>query len=131
MIYSSIDLASKCENSFKNNCVFLVSTFFINFRKKCSFDLKLRTQLFEKPCLARDRTFLSLLDQILSADIFQKFPNFFGGENWHQSGYFDTLPSSLSLIKVALVALKMTIFLAFQSHARHGYSPVHKCSPKT
>ena len=24
---------------------------------------------------------------------------FFGGENLHQSGYFDTLPSSLSLIK--------------------------------
>ena len=32
-------------------------------------------------------------------NFFQKFPNFFGGENWHQSGYFD---SSLSLIKVAL-----------------------------
>ena len=45
---------------------------------------------------------LSLLDQILSADFFfQKFPNFFGGENLHQPGYFDTLPSSLSLIKIA------------------------------
>ena len=32
---------------------------------------------------------------------FQKFPNFFGGENWHQSGYFDTLSSSWSFIKVA------------------------------
>ena len=31
---------------------------------------------------------------------FQKFPNFFGGENLHQLGYFDTQPSSLSLIKV-------------------------------
>jgi hypothetical protein len=27
---------------------------------------------------------------------------FFGGENLHQSGYFDTLPSSLSLIKLSL-----------------------------
>ena len=27
---------------------------------------------------------LSFLDQILSADFLQKFPNFFGGENWHQ-----------------------------------------------
>ena len=34
--------------------------------------------------------------------LYQKFPNFFGGENWHQSGWFDTLPSStLSLIKLA------------------------------
>ena len=39
---------------------------------------------------------LSLLDLIFSAD----FSNFqsFGVENLHQSGYFDTLPSSLSLI---------------------------------
>ena len=35
---------------------------------------------------------LSLLDQILSAEF---FTNFFGGENLHQLGYFDTLPSSL------------------------------------
>ena len=42
-----------------------------------------------------------LLDQILSAEFFQKFPNSFGWENWDQLGYFDTLPSSLSLIKVA------------------------------
>ena len=40
-----------------------------------------------------------LLDQILSAEFFQKFPNSFGWENWDQLGYFDTLPSSLSLIK--------------------------------
>ena len=26
---------------------------------------------------------LSLLDQILSADFYQKFPNFFRDENWH------------------------------------------------
>ena len=46
-------------------------------------------------------TILNLLDQILSADFFQKFPYFFKGENWDQSSYFDTLPSSLSLTKVA------------------------------
>ena len=34
-------------------------------------------------------------------NFFQKFPNSFGGENWDKSGYFDTLPSSLSLIKDA------------------------------
>ena len=32
---------------------------------------------------------------------FQKYPNSFKGENWDQLGYFDTLPSTLSLIKVA------------------------------
>ena len=42
---------------------------------------------------------------------FQKSSNFFGNENRHQSSYFDTLPSSLSLLKVASVALKMSIFL--------------------
>jgi hypothetical protein len=31
---------------------------------------------------------------------FQKFPNFFGGKNLYQSGYFDTQPSPLSPIKV-------------------------------
>mgnify|MGYP006903911528 CR=1 FL=1 len=44
---------------------------------------------------------LNLLYQILLADFFSKFPNFLGGENWDQSGYFDTLPSSLSLTKIA------------------------------
>ena len=29
------------------------------------------------------------------------FSNFFGGENWHESGWFDTLSSSLILIKGA------------------------------
>ena len=28
----------------------------------------------------------------------QNFPNFFGGENWYHSGYFDTLPSSLVIL---------------------------------
>ena len=38
----------------------------------------------------------------VSAGVFsQNFPNFFGGENWDQLGYFDTLTSSLSLKKVA------------------------------
>ena len=35
-----------------------------------------------------------------------------------RTGYFDTLPSSLSLIKV--FPWKMSIFLAFQCHARQG-----------
>ena len=51
---------------------------------------------------------LSLLDQILSAEIF---------ENLDKSGYFETLSSSLSLTKVAL---KISIFLALRSHARQG-----------
>ena len=65
---------------------------------------------------------LSLLDQILSADFFfQKFPNFFGGESWHQSGYFDTAAQLIKSYKSCpFVALKMRIFLAFQSHARQG-----------
>ena len=42
---------------------------------------------------------LSLLDQILSTEFF--FQDSFGGEICDKSGYFDTLPSSLSLIKVA------------------------------
>ena len=43
-------------------------------------------------------TFISLrfLDQILSADFLLKIFKLFGGENWHQSSYFDTLPSLLS-----------------------------------
>ena len=32
---------------------------------------------------------LSLLDQILSADFFQKSPNFFRGENVHKLGYLN------------------------------------------
>ena len=32
-------------------------------------------------------------------NFYKKIPNFCGGGNWHQSGWFDTLPSSLSLIK--------------------------------
>ena len=36
---------------------------------------------------------LSLLDQILSSFLFKNFQT--GGENLHQLGYFDTLPSSL------------------------------------
>ena len=58
--------------------------------------------------------------KILSVDFFfQKYPNSFGGENWDKFGYFDTLPSSLSLINL-LVALKMSIFLTLRSHARQG-----------
>ena len=57
---------------------------------------------------------LSLVDQIFS--VFQKNPNFFGGESSYPSGYFDTLLNSLSHLEV----LKMSIFLAFQRHARQG-----------
>ena len=51
----------------------------------------------------RGDTFISLsfLDQILSADFLSKLSKHFGGENWDQSGYFDTLPSLLNLLKVA------------------------------
>ena len=44
---------------------------------------------------------LVLFEQICQLNLYQKFPNFFEGENWHQSGEFDTLPSSLSLVKDA------------------------------
>ena len=40
---------------------------------------------------------LVILDQILSADFLSKLSKLFEGANWHQSCYFDTLPSSLSL----------------------------------
>ena len=33
-------------------------------------------------------------------NLYQIFPNFFGGENLHHLGWFDALPSSLSLIKI-------------------------------
>ena len=59
---------------------------------------------------------LSLLDQI-----FQKFPNFFGGEKLYQSGYFDTLLSSLSLIKVVVWRLsKDEHFPCFPSSCQTG-----------
>ena len=34
-------------------------------------------------------------------NLYKKFPNFFGGENWHQLGQFDCLPSLLTLTKLA------------------------------
>ena len=51
----------------------------------------------------RGDTFISLsfLDLIFSADFLSKRSKRFGGKNWHQSGYFDTLPRLLSLLKVA------------------------------
>ena len=48
---------------------------------------------------------LSFLDQILSADFLSKLSKLFEGENWHQLGYFDTLPCLLSLLKIPLIAL--------------------------
>ena len=50
----------------------------------------------------REGTFhpLPFLDQILSADFLSKLSKLFEVENWHQSGYFNTLSSLLSLLKV-------------------------------
>ena len=50
----------------------------------------------------RGDTFISLtfFDQILSAEFLSKISKLFEGKNWHQSGYFDTLPSLLSVLKV-------------------------------
>ena len=75
----------------------------------------------QSPHLAQGGTFLSPCScwiRFCQLNLFQKLTNFFKGENLHQLGYFETLPSSLSLIKV--VPLKMSIFLAFQRHARQG-----------
>ena len=49
----------------------------------------------------RGDTFISLpfTDQIIWADFLSKLSKLLEGENWHQLGYFDTLPNSLSLIK--------------------------------
>ena len=47
-------------------------------------------------------------------NLYQKFPNFFGDENWHQSG-FDTPPSSLSLTKMLLDGAKDEHFSCFLS----------------
>ena len=64
---------------------------------------------------------LSLLDQILSAEFFQKFPNFFGGENLHQWVFFWHHAQLIdSYNSCPLEALKMCIFLVFQRHARQG-----------
>ena len=38
------------------------------------------------------------MNQILSPDFPQKIPNFVGGENLSQSGYFDTLLSFLKIV---------------------------------
>jgi hypothetical protein len=43
----------------------------------------------------------SFFDQILSADFLPKLSKIFEGENRHQLGYFDTLPSFFRLLKVA------------------------------
>ena len=46
---------------------------------------------------------------------FQKFQNIFGGEDLHQLGYFDTLPSLLSLIKIVLWRLQRWAFFLFSN----------------
>ena len=66
-----------------------------------------------KPCLARDRTFLSLCScKIRFCQLNFKFKIFFGGEN--SPAHFKSKKGC------SLVALKMITFLAFQSHARQG-----------
>ena len=64
---------------------------------------------------------LSLLDQILSADFFQKRPNFFWrwklksiGLFWHPAKLIE------SYKKCAYVVLLMSILLAFMAHANEG-----------
>ena len=57
---------------------------------------------------------LLILDQILSADFLSKRSKLFGSKNWHHSGYFDTLPSLLSLLNVALGSSKDGHFSFFQ-----------------
>ena len=49
----------------------------------------------------RGDNFISFLDQILSAEFLSTCSKLFGGKNWHQSVYFDTLPRLLNLFKVA------------------------------
>jgi len=65
---------------------------------------------------------LSFLDQILSAEFLSKGSKLFWGKNWHQSGYFDTLPSLLSLLNVALGASKNGHFSFFQRSCQLGLS---------
>ena len=58
---------------------------------------------------------LSISDQSLSAEFLSKISKLFWGENWHQSGWFDTLPSSCSLIKMPLDGAKDEHFSCFHS----------------
>ena len=67
-------------------------------------------------------TSLSFLDEILSAEFLSKRSKHFGGKNWHHSGYFDTLPSLLSLLNVALGASKNGHFSFFQRSCQLGLS---------
>ena len=61
---------------------------------------------------------LSFLDQILSADFLSKLFKLFEGENWNQSGYFDTLPQ---LIKVAPIGgFTYEHFFTFARQAQQG-----------
>ena len=65
---------------------------------------------------------LSFLDQIFSAHFFSKISIFCGGENWHESVYFDTLPSSLSLVKVAHRSSNNELFSCFHMSCQTGLS---------
>ena len=73
----------------------------------------------------RGDTFISFwfLDQILSADFISKLYKLFGVENWHQSSYFDTLPSLLSFLKLPLGGAKDEHFSFFQRSFQLGLRP--------
>ena len=67
----------------------------------------------------RDDTFISLSFLEFQLNFYQKFPNFLEGENWHQSGLFDTLLSSLSLTKNALRCIFLTFIAQYQWGLRY------------
>ena len=64
---------------------------------------------------------LSLLDQILSAEVFSKISKLFAGENWHQSGYFDTQLIE-SYKKLPLGGSKDEHFSCFPTSCQTGLS---------
>ena len=53
-------------------------------------------------------------------NFYQKYPNYFGGENCHQSGLFDTLPSWMGLIKIPLSGPKDEHFNLFHCSCQWG-----------
>ena len=75
------------------------------------------------PCINHNWHFPPLLlfgSDFVSWFFYQKVLNFFGSKNWHQSGYFDTLSSLLSLIKVALRSSKDEHFTCFHMSCQTG-----------
>ena len=58
----------------------------------------------------------------MSADFLSKLKKLFGGENWHESSYFDTLPSLLSFLKLPLGGAKDEHFSFFQRSCQLGFN---------